>query len=268
MSIPNKNYVYWIGVIPTDDRVSKRFKYGDYEWMKYSKYTWEHFCKRTGSTFIHYDKPSDPDMMRNKINWQRWLDIFKYIPDDWESIMLVDASIMTKWDSPNYFSISPEDFGAIRANENWGWTYKSATGYADMFPDVEFSHKDYFCSGMVVLRRKHLQMILDFQQFFYDNQDELLLREDATVLRGRDQPILNYFIQKFKHKVHFWDITEAVSHLYRREILGSNWQLKTDPVPFFIKYFSSWQFSGFPDRGDTRTKLMSQTWDIIKSNYE
>lgn len=264
----SKNYVFWIGVVPSDDRVSKRFKYGNYEWMKYSRYTWEHWCSKNNATFVHYDSPSRADMMRFKINWQRWFDMFDYIPDDWDSIMLVDASIMVKWDAPNYFEISPNDIGGVRADENWKWVYESITGYADMFPDVNFKNNDYICSGMVVIRKKHKQMLLDMKKWFYDNQEEILKREDTTVLRGRDQPVLNYFIQKNGFNISHWKHTLAVHHLYRRNILGYNWQLNIDNTPFFIKYFSAWLFSGFSDRGDTRTHLMSETWNFIKKNYE
>lgn len=264
----NKNYVFWIGVLPTDDRVSARFKYGNFEWMQYSKNTWQYWCRKNGVEFVHYDMCAQPDLMRYKVNWQRWFDVFDYIEPDYDSIMLVDASIMVRWDAPNYFDIAPDSMCGMRANENWNWTYASATGYADLFPGVEFVHKDYFCSGMIVWRKQHESIIRQMKTFFDANHETLLEREDRTVLRGRDQPILNWLVQSNHAKFHHWTIDMAVNHLYRREILGNNWQLKIDPTPFFIKYFYAWQFSGFPDRGDTRTQLMRQTWDIIKSNYE
>ena len=182
--------------------------------------------------------------------------------------MLVDASVMIKWDAPNFFDIGKDKMCGIRANENWKWTFTSANGYADMFPDVEFIHKDYFASGMVVMRKKHEGMIREFGQFYLDNHDMIIEKEDVTIKHGRDQPVLNYFVQKYDVPFHHWNINVAVTHLYRRQILNCNWQLNEDATPFFIKYFNAWSFSGFPDRGDTRTKLMSQTWDLIKHNYE
>ena len=253
---------------PEDDRVSPKFRYGDFSWMEYSKKTWEHWCKRHGVEFIHYDKPSRDDLIKYKVNWQRWVDIFDYIGDDYDSCMSVDASIMARWDAPNYFDIAPGHMCGMRANENWKWTFASANGYTHLFPGVDFVHKDYFCSGMVVFRKEHEQVLRDFAKFYLDNIEEINDIEDVRVKRGRDQPVLNWFVQKYQVPFHHWNISLAVNHLYRREILGNNWQLKTDPTPFFIKYFYAWQFSGFPDRGETRTRLMSQTWDIIKEKYE
>ena len=263
----SKNYVYWIGVYPEDDRVSEKFKYGNFEWMEYSKKTWEYWCEKNDVNFVHYNKPSRDDLIKYKVNWQRWVDVFDYIPEDYDSIMLVDASIMVRWDAPNYFEIGDRKMCGMRANENWKWTYESATGYTDMFPDVDFNHKDYFCSGMVVFRKEHEPMIREFGQFYLDNIEDIVRHEDVLVKRGRDQPVLNYFVQKTGTEFHHWTIDKAVNHLYRREILRGNWQLEEHPFPFFIKYFYAWQFSGFSDRGNTRTQLMSQTWDIIKEKY-
>lgn len=263
-----RNIVFWIGVTPTDPRVTEKFRYGDFSWMEYSKKTWEYWCKKNGVEFIHYDAPTRPDLIRYKVNWQRWVDIFDYIGDDYDSVLTVDASIMVKWDAPNFFEIGEGKMCGMRANENWKWTAQSADGYTDMFPDVDFVLKDYFCSGMVMFRKKHEPMLREFAQFYLDNTDAILEKEDGTVKRGRDQPVLNYFVQKYGIDFYHWPINVAVNHLYRRQILGGNWQLKEDPTPFFVKYFNAWQFSGFPDRGETRSRLMGQTWDIIKEHYE
>ena len=261
-----KNIVYWCGVKPEDDRVSTRFKYGDYEWMEYSKKTWEYWCKKNGVEFVHYDKPSRPDQMRYKINWQRWFDIFDYIGDDYKSVLTVDASIMIRWDCPNLFDLASWGTMLLRNDENWRWTYESAKGYEDMFPDVKFSHKDYFASGFFMFNRKSAYLIEQLKEFFFEHEEEILKREDETVLRGRDQPILNYIVQRDRRPMTHWDVGLVGNHLYRKEVLQGNWQLN-DPMPFFIKYFKVWIFSGFSDRGETRTRLMKSTWDIVKENY-
>lgn len=259
--------MFWIGVESQDQRVRDRFKYSDYSWMQYSKNTWEYWCKKNNVEFVHYDHCKEDDQMRFKINWQRWFDVLDWIPD-YDSIMLVDASIMVRWDAPNYFDIEPGHMCGVRANENWKWTYASANGYSDLFPGVEFVHKDYFCSGMVLWRKEHEPVIREMRDFFYEHMDTLLEREDRTVMRGRDQPILNWLVQKNKILFHHWDMSLCVNHLYRREVLTNNWQLQVDPTPFFIKYFYAWMFSGFPDRGKTRMELMSKTWEITKHHYE
>ena len=56
--------------------------------------------------------------------------------------------------------------------------------------------------------------------------------------------------------------------MWRRNMLESNKFSNDTATPFFIKYLNTWIFSGFPDRGETRTNLMKQTWDLVKHNYE
>lgn len=269
----SKDAVFWIGVVPSSNEVTDRFKYGDYSWMQYSRYTWEYWCKKNNVEFIHYHTPTFTDMMMYKINWQRWFDVLQYIivnendPLSYDKIMIVDASIMVKWDAPNYFeTVGEGEWGAVRATENMGWTYKSANGYADMFPGVNFNYRNYISSGFTLFQRCHVKLLCEMHDFYFKNHKEILRREDKTVLRGRDQPILNWFLQQYNVPMQFWTIQYGVNHLWRRQIINGNWQLN-NPVPFFIKYFYAWIFSGFSDRGETRTKLMSQTWEIVREQY-
>ena len=46
----------------------------------------------------------------------------------------------------------------------------------------------------------------------------------------------------------------------------NNWQLQEDTTPFFIKYGYNWVFNGIPK--NQRTEVMSQTWDLVKHNYD
>jgi hypothetical protein len=55
-------------------------------------------------------------------------------------------------------------------------------------------------------------------------------------------------------------------HMNRFGWFGHNWQLKEDTTNYFLKYGNIWVFSGF-DRAQ-RNSLMSQTWNLIKHNYE
>ena len=57
-----------------------------------------------------------------------------------------------------------------------------------------------------------------------------------------------------------------MTHLHRSEFFGTNWQLKEDNTPFFIKYGWNWIFNGIPKH--ERPKVMKNVWDFIKHNYE
>jgi hypothetical protein len=266
-----KNVILWTGVISSDAEFVKKHQYGDYEWMQYSKYTWEYWAKKNNCHFVVYDTPKHPDISAYKVTWQRWFDAFDYIESkgiiDYDQILCVDASIMAKWDMPNIFEHTEHKFCALRGNENLKWTYESASGYQDMFPDVNFRYNDYFAAGFRIFNKSHRDVFKKLETFYYERYDDILHKE-KTVKRGTDQPVVNYFLRQYDIDIKLLPIVYGVSHLYRREILSHNWQLQTDMTPFFIKYFYTWIFSGWPDRGNTRTDLMKQTWEIVKHNYE
>jgi len=270
-----KNYILWTG-IKANSKVSDKYKYGDYSWMEYSRKTWEFYAKKIGAEFIAYEKPFDDtvDLLKTKVNWLRWLELSKIIPDDYDQVLSTDASIMVRWDCPNLFDIANFEFTAVRGNENLRWTYESVMGYKDMFPDVQFRPNDYFASGFIIFSKKHKEFWKNVKEFYYENAFNIIRHEDETVKRGRDQPILNYLVRKHNIPIKYFPIAFGVNHLYRREILRGNWQLQQQEptnnehgIPFFIKYFYVYIFSGFSDRGETRTNMMKQTWEIIKHNY-
>lgn len=268
-----KNIVLWVGVKSTDENVIKKWKYGNYDWMDYSRRTWEYYCKKHGFIFIPYEKTSNPDILKYKVNWQRWWDLFDLVPEDYDQILVTDASIMIKYDAPDLFQIANHKFSALRGTENFTWTYQSVEGYKKLFNDFDFKYNDYIASGFIIFSKKHEKFWKDLKQFYFDNEKEIIRLEDEIVKRGRDQPIINYLLQMKGINVNFLSI-KSISHLYRWQVLGGNWQLQQfesnnleHQIPFFIKYFDIWIFSGYSDRGETRNKLMKQTWDIVKNNY-
>ena len=100
------------------------------------------------------------------------------------------------------------------------------------------------------------------------NHETILQYENNLVKRGTDQPVFNYIIQKYNIHCDYWPVNLISSHLHRKGLLSHNWQYGDDKTPFFIKYLYVWFFSGLPDRGDSRLKLMKDTWDLIKDKYK
>ena len=253
------NFVFWCGVQGNND-VKEKYRYGDFLWMEYSKKTWEYWCKKNSVTFIHYDKTSMDNQLKYKINWQRWFDIEHYI-SDFDQILLVDASIMVKWDAPNFFNESDNKWCGLIGNENLKWLYESINGYKPLFKDYNFDYSHHLLAGFTLFNKSHLPFLNKFKQFYFENHETILNLEDRVIKRGRDQPILNYFLQMNNIDVKTFPINYGANHMYRRNILGGN-------PPLFTKYFNTWIFSGFPDRGDSRTQLMEKTWEFVKSHYE
>jgi hypothetical protein len=266
-----KNVIFWVGVKSDDPKVIQKHKYGDYQWMEYSKLTWQYWAEKNNCHFVEYNKTANSDLLNYKVNWQRWFDVFDYIESkgitDYDQILLTDASIMVKWDMPNIFEDTEHKFCALRGNENLKWTYQSVNGYADLFPGINFRYNDYFASGYCIFNKNHKKILGKFKEFYYINYDSIVEKEDISIKRGRDQPVLNYFLRMHDVDIKILPIVYGVNHLYRRQVLTNNWQLNDDMTPHFIKYFYTWIFSGWPDRGETRNNLMKQTWELIKNNY-
>ena len=122
---------------------------------------------------------------------------------------------------------------------------------------------NYFNAGVLFFTKKHLDIFKDLLDFYLENKEEL---DNWSLGGGREQTLLNFFVNK--HKPNFKKLSPAYNlyHLPRKDILKNNWQLKEDATPFFIKYGKIWHFTGFPV--EQRKNLMSQTWNIIKNNYK
>ena len=260
-----KNVLFWCGV-KAEDSVRDKYRYGDFSWMEYSKMSWQYWCKQNDVIFLHYDKTNKEDHLKYKINWQRWIDIVPFVENkigDFNQVLAVDASIMVKWDAPNFFDHSENKWCGLIGNENLKWVYESIEGYKPLFNNYEFDYSKHYLAGFVLFNRNHKHLFEKLTQFYYDNHETILNYEDSLIKRGRDQPVLNYMLQTNDIETKPFPISYGGNHLWRRNLLHSNGDL-----PLFVKYMYTWIFSGFPDRGETRTKLMKQTWDLVKHNYE
>ena len=87
---------------------------------------------------------------------------------------------------------------------------------------TEFDYTKHFLAGFVLFNKNHKPMFDDLKKFYFDNHESILNHEDKLVKRGRDQPVLNYFIQINKidtkvfpisHGVNDWGMTVTHSPL-------------------------------------------------------
>jgi hypothetical protein len=263
-----KNVLFWCGV-KGNEEVKNKFKYDDYSWMEYSKITWEYWCRKNNVIFLHYDKTSLEDQMKYKINWQRWIDIVPFVHEkvgDFDQILAIDASFMIKWDAPNFFNNSDNKWCGLIGNENLKWVTESIEGYKPLFNNFEFDYSQHLLAGFTLFNKSHIQFFEKLTKFYFDNHEQIVMLEDKMVKRGRDQPVLNYLLQINKIDVKKFPLSYGANHMWRRNMLNGN-PYSNDSTPLFIKYLYTWCFSGFPDRGNSRTELMKQTWEIVKDNY-
>ena len=260
-----KNIVVIPIIVPKDKNLDK---FGGWRWMGYSKQAWQYWCNKHGHELVIYDTPSIKDTSRFRVTVQRWFDIFDFLDKrniKYNQIAMVDASSIPKWDCPDFFELTDNKLTVGIENDNLAWVYEGVQGYKHMFDDYELDINRYFCSSFMIFNESHRKLFTEFKKKYMENADEFIDLQ-KTVRRGTCQTPLNYVVQMSGVEVNFLPKPFRVSHLPRKEMLGSNWQLKEDATPFFIKYGYVWFFSGFDKR--SRNELMDQTWNLVKDNYD
>ena len=267
-----KNVIWWIGVINPEHKD----KYGGYDYFQYSRKTWEYWCKKNDVLFVPFENPVEEDLFKFRVNWQKIIYVFDELERmniDYDQICLVDSSCMIKWDTPNFFELTEHKFTGWRDLENLKWIYDSIKGYEDFFqqvfdsPQFELDISKYINSGFIIFNEKHKEFINDFKNLYLENTEAFCKLQDEVVKKGTEQTPLNYWLQLngVDMKTDL-PMIYKLTHMHRGDLFHHNWQLNEDKTPYFIKYGYNWIFNGIPK--DQRTKLMSQTWDLVKHNYE
>ena len=257
-----------IVVIPIIKNKEHESKYGGFDWMGLSEKTWQYWCDKHNYELVIYNKPSQEDLFKYRVTWQRWFDIFNFLDEKnikYDKILMTDACSMVKWDCPDMFDLVGDDLTATIDMDNLGWIYSSVQGYKSFFNDFELDISRYINAGFVFFNKNHRELFKKLKTMYEENIETIINLQDNIVNKGTDQTPLNYLIQKENVDVKFLPPPYRLSHLHRREALGHNWQLNEDNTPFFIKYAYVWVFSGFSK--EHRNKLMEQTWDLVGNKY-
>ncbi len=260
-----KNVVWWPAVInPEHDD-----KYGGYDYFKYSRNSWEAWCNRNDVLFVPFEEPIEKDLHGFRVNWQKSIFVFDELERrgiDYDQIALMDSSSMIRWDTPNFFKLTQPKFVLGVYMHNLKCFYDSVMGYKDFF-DYELDISKYINSGLIIFNESHREFINSFKELYYDNRETLMEMQDRTVMKGTEQTPLNYWLQMKNIDVKTdLPVSYKLTHLHRKNILRSNWQLKEDPTPFFIKYGYIWVFNGIPK--DKRTDIMRDVWSSVKDYYK
>lgn len=260
-----KNVIWWTGIINPDHND----KYSGFEFFEYSRKSWEFWCKRNNCEFVAFTEPIETDMKRFRVNWQKAIFVFDELERrgiNYDQICLVDSSSIVKWNTPNFFELTERKFCGLRDVDNMNWTYQSIKGYESFF-DFKLDTTKYINSGFMIFNESHKEVFNSFKKFYYDNTDELINLQDNLVKKGTEQTPMNYWLQMNNVDIKIdLPLPYKLTHLHRKDMFSYNWQLEENKTPFFITYGYVWFFNGTPK--DERSKLMKQTWDLIKSNYD
>ena len=175
---------------------------------------------------------------------------------EYDNVALVDIDTMVHWDCPNFFDAADGEFGAIQDRFFIEWTHNSINGYQDFWPDVKFDWTSYFNCGFIVLNKKHKDWCKGVTDFYYQNEDEIRLRQHKTVKKGSDQTPINYMIRASEHPINFLDERFNLQQLHLRGVLQSDLLWNVGWV---------WHFNGFEKK--ERNHLMRAVWEKVKQNY-
>tara|TARA_R100001443_G_scaffold94073_1_gene100703 strand:+ start:1217 stop:2008 length:792 start_codon:yes stop_codon:yes gene_type:complete len=262
----SKNIVVIPAVTPKDKKLDK---FGGWNWMDISKNAWKYWCDKNGYELVIYDKCKRDNLDKYRVTIQRWFDIHDFLENkniDYDKVLMADACSIPKWDCPDFFKLIGNNLGVSIERDNLKWVYESIQGYKNIFDNFNLDIHRYVNSGFVIFNKSHKELFKKFEDFYIKNIDEFVELQTKKVKRGTCQTPLNYFIQMDNVEVDFLPLSYRVSHLARKEFLSYNWQLQEDNTPFFIKHANIWVFSGFAK--EHRNKLMEQTWELVKNNYE
>ena len=72
----------------------------------------------------------------HRVTWQRWFDVFDQLDNkhiNYDKILVVDGSIMVRWDTPNFFNMVSNELTAFKSLENIKWLDESVNGYSLLF---------------------------------------------------------------------------------------------------------------------------------------
>ena len=260
-----KNVVWWVGV--KNDLYLE--KYGGWEWMDISKKTWQYWCKKNNVEFVAFEESVEKNLADFRINWQKAIFVFDELEKrdiDYDQICLIDCTHMIKWDAPNFFELTNNQFCALRDMDNLKWIHDSVKGYESFF-DYKLDIKKYVNSSPMIFNESHKEVFKSFKQLYYDNIDTFIELQDKIVKKGTEQTPLNYWLQINNVDINLsLPLPFKLTHMNRKELFSHNWQINQDNTPFFIKYGYNWIFTGFAK--DQRSNLMKQTWDMVKHHYD
>ena len=258
------NVLFWVGVKSNEPALVS--KYGDYKWMDISKQAWRHWCKRHNIQMVCYERCSISDLVSHKPTWQRWFDVFNY-PECQQAdrILMTDASIMPRWDAPNYFEVWPQDgFVTMPANHNLRWVCDAIEGYRGWM-ECGLTVDQYFDTGFVFFGPK-MRDVFDNLELWYHNNYDMLMQLQTKVKKGTDQTPLNFFLRKAGIDIILVD--ENMKHManqpLRYDLLGDDFDGRD---VLMVKYFDLWKFSGFTDRGNMRNMMMGKVWERYGKKY-
>lgn len=248
--MPSKNLIYIVAV----DSPSTKVKVNDY--FQFSRPTWEYYCDKYGIDLIVCDE----NQLDTFPIWNK--EMIHIIGADYDKIGIVDCDTMIRWDAPNIFDqIGDDNFAGVNDLCDLDWLFSSIAGRQHFFAEVVMDIDKYLNAGVLFFGKRYLSVFKELLEFYLEHRSEI----DSIKTGGKEQTLLNFVLQKNKVNIKKLSPAWNLLSIHRKNMFISNWQLKVDNTPYFIKYAYLWHFTGFPI--EQRVDVMKQTWEMTEHLY-
>lgn len=289
----NKHLIFIIAINDPNRQIQNQ------EYAQYSIKTWEYWCKKNN---VDLKVLTEDELGLKFPIWNKHL-VYEY-GKGYDKIGVVDSDTMIRWDAPNIFDFTdPAKFYGVNDLCDINWLLSSIEQRQKFFPNVKMNLNKYLNAGVLFFGAEHLiilekfltfvkineveinqldgggkeQTLLNFwlQNYEIDNRGKVCqckngIFKETTQLDDLNGTlhcsVCNDEIERYsKVEIELLDPEWNLLSIHRKNMFTGNWQLKVDPLPYFLKYAFVWHFTGFPI--EDRVRLMKETWEIIKENY-
>lgn len=188
-----KNVIFMINVIHNERSKSMSYNNSIKSWQKWA-------TKNNAELFILDSAIADIDYMLPQWYKMYVFDLLDNSNIKYNKILYVDSDTFVHPDMPNVFSEVENDnsFIAVRNFGSMDWVIRSMEIYSHyIFNDYRFPIMEYFNSGFFIIDKSHRKMFDDIKTFYEKNRDTLIKIQKFGV--GKDQPVLNFFVQLNKN---------------------------------------------------------------------
>jgi len=238
------------------------------EYKKWSLLSWQYYAKKNNmDLFILEDPLIDTEIMRP--TWQRWYvhQILKHNNIEYDRVAMIDIDTIVHWNCPNIFEVSENRYSGVKDDISLEWINNSIDGYRNAFTefaDVDLDWTCYINNGILILPKESEEFCNTVIKFYNDNIDKLRDLQHNSLKKGTDQTPVNFLARKYYgNNINYLTKKFNMSQLIMTHAVSPS---IITGEPIFIKHGYIWHFNGIAR--DQRNSYMSQTWNIIKNNYE
>lgn len=229
------------------------------DFFEYCFNTWSFWAEKNNAILFVLEKPYvGAESLAPHLQKYFAFEILRKNGVDFNQVAIVDADTMVKWNCPNFFDISPENFRAVLDDELPKWVAASIETYRPLFPKTTLDWWEYFNSGFMLFNKSHEDLLSRFISFFKNHEKEISdIHAKSDLKAGYDQTLFNFFIQEQKVETSYLPKIFNFYHLAKKKLLEKKG---------FVNLACVWHFNGIEH--SERKNHMQETWNMIKKYYQ